>query len=348
MQARFLCAPLALSFLTLPPVDDAGLSFQGEAGRTVKKTFEEESSWTLDEMLQTMNGEDIQQDVPDLDCTNSRTTVVVDTQVKAEEGRLLEAKRKFESVQGSARLAVDAGGFAEQYEYELQSPIEGETALFRWDEKESRYRVSDESGKGREDFNGLSEDMDLRGLLPDEEIEKFDSWEIPAQALVDAMRCGGDKRLAPDGRPDGGYLVLEPAHVMSAAMLSLTELEEADGTVEAMWEDTEDGDVPVAVISLEFEIDATCDAAERVEFLLESMDAEVPGEGMVIDLNLAMKGTGELRWNLGAGHFESLTLEIESAADFDFSWDLDQGGTSFEIAVNATMTGDSSFEARQE
>lgn len=348
MQSRFLCAPLALTFLALPSTDEGALAFRGEEGRTVKKVFEEESNWTLESMVQTMNGEEVDQPVPDLDSSNSRSTIVVDSHVKATDGKLTEYKRTFETIAGTSRLAVDAGGFSEQYEFDLVSDLERSTALFRWDEKGGKFNVTDEEGKSRDDFDGLKADMDLRGLLPEEGVEKFDGWEIPAQSLINALQSGGDKKLGANGRPDGSFLVLEPTHVMSAAMLSLTELVEAEGTVEAMWEDTEEGDDKIAVISLEFEIDASCDAAERVEFLLESMEAEMPGQGVVIDLSLSMKGTGQLSWNLTQGRFESLTIEAESSADFDFSWDIDQGGGDFEIAVNATLTGESSFEARVE
>lgn len=335
--ALLLCAP--------PLGEDAQLLFAPPEDSQVVRTFTETSSFALDSMTQTAAGQEMEQDLPDLDGTNTRHTKVTDQFIKIADGRPVKLKRTFDEIMGETALELSFDGQTEAYEYELESELKGAEALFTWNSEEETYELTDAEGNPRDDFEGLSEDMDLRGLLPEEKVEKFGSWEIAPQVLVDAFRTGGDKLLAPEAKPDGDYFALTPMQVMGASLIGLSDLQEATGEVDATWDDTEKREgTSFALITLEFSISGVADGTERTEFLLDAIGADVTEEDLDVAVEAALEGEAQLVWNLDQNRIESFTLESNNELTVIFSWSQNFGQNSIEVEVEAILTGESQFE----
>ena len=83
---------------------------------------------------------------------------------------------------------------------EISSVLEGESVEFVWNEEEETHDVvlPDSSALEDEDLEGLIEDMDFRGLLPDGEVDEGDEWEIDLLVMLSLFSPGGDTKLIPE------------------------------------------------------------------------------------------------------------------------------------------------------
>jgi hypothetical protein len=220
------------------------------------------------------------------------------------------------------------------------SDLEGQTVIFTWDDEDDEYRVTfPEDDQGDEDLlENLIEDMDLRVLLPDDEVSEGDSWDIPLAGLVDVLSPGGDLKLDID--MDGGMGMSGPPPEMMGNMREMFG-DMLEGQATATFSGTREVDgVTVAVIEIDIEIDT---ARDMSEFLEGVMGDEMP-EGMDftldrVDLEFALEATGELLWNIRAGHLHSLELEGEAAIALDMEMGMDFGGQSMSMEMSMEMSG---------
>lgn len=344
--AALLATPFALLLFASPLALEAGLEFGPEKGSSVTKTFSESTSFTLEEFRQSVDGQEMENETPGLSGENSHTIVVRDTYDELGKARPAKLTRVFEELDGERRLEIDAGT-TEAYEYSVESKLEGEKAVFALDEETSKYIVTDDAGEGREEYKGLEEDMDLRGLLPSGEVEKFGSWEIDPSALVRIFQSGGDMRLGPAEAPDGDFMLLSSTQVLAASLISIGSFTTLEGEVGATWEETkEDGDSSLAVIALELELSAEGDISDKLVRLIDDLGVDSGEDDLAVEISGSFEGSGELVWNLKKNRFESLTIDLSSTMEAVFYWEQDFGGQSAQIEIEAGLSGESQFEAR--
>ncbi|MGB0333376.1 MAG: hypothetical protein ACPGPE_16315, partial [Planctomycetota bacterium] len=82
----------------------------------------------------------------------------------------------------------------------------------------------------------------------------------------------------------------------------------------------------VAVIELEMEVSASADMSDMAA---EAMGGEeLPADMSIdrMDLTLAFEGTGELLWNVAAGHAHSFSLQADLEIGMDMAMGMDMGG----------------------
>jgi len=352
--------PLAALALFAAPLLVSGarrgteISFGVESGSTITKTIEVENEITLDDFQMTMNGQAPPM-VPGMDMTVIATTTieVEDTYSKVEDGRPTLLTRSFETLSGEADVAMELDIMGEiqnqDSSMEMSSVLEGETVEFVWNEEEETHDavLPDGSPLEEEDIDGLIEDMDYRALLPTDEVDEGDEWEIPLIHIQAVLAPGGNTKLIPEEME-------EMTGLGGGDMGDLSDYfnEDCEGEFTATFDGmlkTDDGEV--AVIKFLFELSNAIDLTEKTREAMENMDLpEEVGDMELeyVDIEMEYEGEGVLTWDLKAGHFHSFE------ASGDFTMTMDQGmiinAMGQEMSIEQTMefSGSLSFDASTE
>jgi len=318
------------------------IAFSVEPGSSITKTYETETELTLDNFDMTMNGQEPPM-MPGMDMTvNGVTTFEVeDTYSKVADGRPTMLTRSFDTLTGSSEVAMELDIMGEiqnqDMSMEMSSVLEGESVEFVWNEEEEAHDVvlPDGSALEEEDVEGLVEDMDYRVLLPEDEVDEGDEWEVPLEALHTILAPGGDTKLIPEEMEEMGGFGGGGEMGSSSDYFNEDVEGEFTATFDGMRK-TDDGEV--AVIKFTFELSNAIDLTDQTRESLE--DSELPegvGEMEVehVDIEIAYEGEGELTWNLDAGHFHT----FEASGDFEML--LDQGmiinAMGQEMSIEQTM-----------
>jgi len=315
------------------------ISFGVASGSTLTKTFEVETAFTLDNFDMMMNGQAPPM-VPEMsmDILSVSTMVYEDTYNKVADGRPTSLTRSFETLVGEGEVAmeIDIMGEiqSESQTIEMSSILEGESVKFSWDGDAYEVALSDNSSLEEEDIDGLLEDTDFRSLLPEEEVDEGDEWEIEIGKLQAILAPGGDTKLVPEEMDEEASSMLG-----GGDMGDLNDYfnEDLEGEFVATFDGLEK-DSGLAVIKFTFELSNAVDLTEKTRESLE--DAELPegvGEMEVehVDIEVAYEGEGILLWDLKAGHFQS----FEASGEFEML--MDQGmlieAMGQEMSIEQTM-----------
>jgi len=347
MNVRHLVlGTVSVPLLALSPTREE-LRFSPASDTEVTKTFVIHGNWSSDEVtLDVSDGRDA--DIM-IEAEWTRSVEVTDTYVSASEGRPTELRRTFEEIGDELQyeLEVEADGFefSEAPSGERTSELTGEIVSFTWDDEDESYRVAFVDEDADEDLlENLVEDMDLRALLPEDEVAEGDRWEPDAAAVAALFLPGGDLSFETDVASDG-----TPPEILIAGLAPalLTDLDLLigtldDGEVKAVYSGTreEDGE-RLAVIELEVEFETSRDVSEVMQAMLEPLSEELPGiELERADLEFTFEGEGRLLWNLSAGHVHSFELEGDATATLERTVSLDMGGEVVEIMTLIDLSGE--------
>jgi len=329
------------------------LTFSPAAGSSPTKTFSNSVEFALDDMTMLMNGEENPM-MPqiEMDMAMESTVSVTDTYGSVSRGQPTKLTRTFDeiSTEMDISMVVDAMGQVQEENPtgSGSSDLEGETVVFTWDADDDEYVVSFPEDEGDDDLlENLVEDMDLRALLPKDEVSEGDSWDLPLVSLIDILGPGGDLKL--DFEMDGQEVSGGPPPEM---MVNFREMMgdmlegEATATFAGM---TEVDGARLAVIEIEIEIDTAKDMSELIE---ELMGEEMP-EGMDfnldrVDVEFAYEASGQCLWNVAGGHAHSLSLEGEAVIALDMEINMDFGGQSMAMEMSMEMSGEMATEMETE
>ena len=355
--------PLLLSALTLlaTPLLLSGegrgtkIAFGVEPGTTLTKTFEIEMDLTLDSFDMTMNGQEPPM-MPGMEMTLSSVTSieVEDTYSKVADGRPTLLTRSFETCSGESEMDMEIDVMGEIQEIgaamEISSVLEGESVEFVWNEEEETHDVvlPDGSALEDEDLEGLIEDMDFRGLLPDGEVDEGDEWEIDLIVMLSIFSPGGDTKLIAEQNEEMGEMG------MSGDTGDFSDYfnEDVEGEFTAVFDGIrKSDDLEVAVITFTFELSNAVDLTEKSREALEDSDFPEGINEMEIehvDIEIEYEGEGVLQWNLNDGHFHSFE------ASGDFIMIVDQGilieamGQEMSIEQTLEFSGSLTYEVSAE
>lgn len=329
------------------------LTFSPAAGSSLTKTFSNSVEFALDDMTMLMNGEENPM-MPqiEMDMAMESTVSVTDTYDSISRGKPTKLTRTFDeiSTEMDISMVVDAMGQVQEENPtgSGSSDLEGETVVFTWDADDDEYVVSFPEDEGDDDLlENLVEDMDLRALLPKDEVSEGDSWDLPLVSLIDILGPGGDLKL--DFEMDGQEVSGGPPPEM---MVNFREMMgdmlegEATATFAGM---TEVDGARLAVIEIEIEIDT---AKDMSELIMELMGEELP-EGMDfnldrVDVEFAYEASGQCLWNVAGGHAHSLSLEGEAVIAMDMEINMDFGGQSMAMEMSMEMSGEMATEMETE
>jgi hypothetical protein len=323
----------------------ATIEFAPKAGSSLTKTIVATTSMEMDDMAMTMNGEPSPM-MPDIEMSMEvvNTTTVTDEYVALGDGMPKKLARTFDAVGSELEMDVVINMMGEE---EAQSPngsgtseLEGSTVVFTWNDDDGEYELSFPEGEegDAELLEGLTEDMDFRALLPDGELSEGESYDIDLAGLVDVMAPGGDLKIEMevDGA-DGAAMGPDPA-MMSDFRQFFEDVVEGSATGKFVEMREVDG-VNVAVIELEMEVTASADMADMAADVMGG--EELPAEMSIdrLDLNMSMEGTGELLWNVAAGHVHGLSLQADLEVGMDMAMGMDMGGQSMDLGMEMAMSG---------
>ena len=145
----------------------------------------------------------------------------------------------------------------------------------RWDgrdDDEEKYIVAfAEDGPDEGLLQDLDVDLDLHGILPEDEVDEQDSWEFKASEFGHVLALGGDLHFAD-----------EEVQV------------DLEGTVSCTFKGTKEVDgVTLGVIAVEFDAHGE-----------EELGGVVASSTLAFEFKLA----GELLWNLDSRHIHSFEL----------------------------------------
>lgn len=309
MKTPFLAALLAL----IPAPFDAperratSIAFHPEEGLELSKEFDMSVEVDLDEMTVLVDGEEAALDGMEASMRFEERVVVTDSYVAMGDGRPEKLRRTFDVLTSSE---TSSGSLSEPTEEVGASDLEGETVLFEWDDDEEEFVPSFEDSEADEALlEELEEDMDLRGFLPEDEVEEGDSWEFEAVEMERLLELGGDLGIETAEEEEE-----EEEDDMDRAMDEV--FENLDGTITCTYTgDREEDSRSIATITIAGEFSGSADAEDDSGSVTVTFDLE-----------------GQLDWDLEGGRFVAFELGGDIDIEFEF--------VEEDMTMNMSMDGE--------
>jgi hypothetical protein len=320
-------------------------AFHPEEGVELTKTFETRVELNLDDLSLTADGQDVGEMMGDIEMTltHESSVTVSDEYRSLGEGRPAELLRTFDELESRMAFSAMSQFGGDDQEVPGSSELEGTSVLFTWNEDEEEYEPAFEDGGGDTDLlEGLEEDMDLRALLPDGEVEEGDSWEIELRELESVFAPGGELSITPEDADEGEQEIFE--EIFGDGLENALE-ELLDGSCTATYKGTYEVDeIEVGEIQMALEISSTADLSELLQRIAESIgeqqDVEMPEFVIdLADLSLDFEGEGVLLWNLEDGLLHSFEISGSGDIAFDLSIGVDVEGESHSADVSLELSG---------
>lgn len=353
MNARLSLA-LALALLPLAAAARAPavrIAFAPAEGSSATKTFETKLQLTLDDL--TIEGPAAAAPPRmELSMSSTQRLVVQDDYQKQRPGAPAVLVRTYESV-GADMTAAMTVEILEQTKTSEQSmhgksELEGKRVRFAWNEESAAYDARFEPAIDKPELlEGLAEDLDLRALLPRDEVEIGGEWTIDAKTLVLVLAPGGNLSVVPERANESSLRVGSEMGSLSG-MLAGTLEGEARAKLDSVRE--EDG-ARIAVIRLDLKAKSKSDLTETARKALEDTDLPPEVEGLVLDkleVEYAFEGEGELLWDLTAGRFRSLSISGAASVESDETMTVTVGGKPVKVGQRRALSGQSSLSAKAE
>lgn len=320
----------------LPVMD---LVFKVDEKTKLTKTFVDDASFSTTDFRMEVDGKEIEAEgMPEISISvsNKTSVTVTDEYVKMAEGRPAVLKRTFDKLSGDSTEKVDlpegAPGGDQEKETKRESKLEGQTITFTWDAKEEEYTASypeDNKDGDPELIEDLTEDMDLRGFLPEKSVKEGDSWELAGRVIFENVGIpGGDMHIdAEDEEKDEG-----PS--MSAQMLENCE---GKGTATFVEEREVDGK-KLAVIKITGEVKSNGSVPIK-------MPEGAPEGERNRKIEVGYECEGELLWDPAANHFVSCELASKLKMTMRMSMEVEAPDGQHTIDQVFEFEGEAKFTA---
>jgi hypothetical protein len=352
IQNRFLLSAVLLVPALLPNhVSPDRIRFAPTEGSSVTKTFENKAEFTLQNMSLTINGQD-SPTKPEMEMTitSNQKVVVSDEYVSNRDGAPKKLRRSYDELGSTVSIAMKMAMMGNSQNKDQsstgESELQGKKVLFTWDPDKSEYHKTFEPALDKDSLlKDLEEDMDLRILLPKEEVKEGASWEIEdVKAFASVLAPGGNLSIVPKdmgseemsmGMPGMGSMGdwLRGA-LEGSAKATFTGVREVDGA-------------KMAVIKVEAKITVSKDMTDIVQDAMKK--AKLPPEAgdlsidhMDVDYKLDAEGT--LMWDIAAGHAHSFEMSGPSHANMDMAMKLSPGGQKMSLEYGMELSGTTSLK----
>lgn len=320
-----LAAPLLLAFAL--PSDD--VSFHPKAGSQVKKKLEVTIELKPESLELSLNGDPM----PDGDIDGLDESLLIELAigvtekfVETKDGRPTDLLRTFDELS----LSTKAG--SERDDAPDFDRLEGKTVRFHWKDEGDTYERSFHESEGDDVLLlNLSDDMDLRALLPGKNVAEGDTWEVPGAKLLPLFLPGG---LPGEIATDEGAGPLRAAlEEVQGGLLKLVE----DGKVTCKYAGARDeGGTRVAEIHFTLAGRGDVDLSKAFESLAQ--DEEVKPE-VEATASVELDGEGKILWDLAAGRVHAFEMRLESKIDLDVTAEAEVEGETFQFGVEGKITG---------
>ncbi len=333
MKLPILLAGVAglVGIAALTPATD--LTFHPKESTTLTKNYSISVGFELDDLVLTMNGEEMDPAMMGIDLDEASGSVAAslsftDEYVSMDGATTKELKRTFAGM--TAEFETGAG----ESDSKTNDDLEGESIVFKLDEESGEYSLTDDEGEEvEEEMQIMSVNTDLTIFLPAGPVEKDASWTIEGKDLLGVFVPGIniDKAMAKiDEEAANNDAPFTPSDFLDF----MGEL----GSIECTYEGTKEVDgVTLQVISLVPTLETTIDLTDTIASIIEEA-----AQGQEIDatasITLEGTGSGELLWDAEAGHFRDYTLNIEISTLIDASGEA-QGMAGAAEVETTTVVG---------
>jgi len=306
--------------------DEVALRFAPDEDTVLVRTFDAEASYRLSSLIYAIEGEELDtgEELADVRMEFQEHVQVRDTLGASADGRPETLVRTFEEL--SQETSWSAG--EETSATTSSSPFEGRRVRFTWDDEDERHtaEAADDEELEAELAALLDEDMDLRLVLPEDEVGVGDSWDVDVRLYLAFMWPGGlvewqegEEEASAEDRARNRQTI---ENLTGEGRATLSEVLEEDGR-------------RIAVIALELEIET------ELEF-----EQEQGEETVTITTKIERTLAGELRWDLEAGHALSAELEGEAARETTRSGEVEnEEGQTFTLSETERHEGTLRYRA---
>ncbi|MEO1698238.1 MAG: hypothetical protein AAFU73_13145 [Planctomycetota bacterium] len=333
-----LLVPAALA--TLPQgtqTADGLLRFAPKPGTTITKTFVTTSTLELDSMEMSVGGNQMPMS-PEMTVTSKQSLTVTDEYGALQGDTLKKLTRTFDSISADSDTEMTMMGQNQATTTDGSSDLEGRSVTFDWNADTEEHDVSFAEGEDGDDelLDGLVLDLDLRGLLPTEELGIGDVYDIDPRALADVLAPGGDLHMDIESEGQAGGM---PGGSDGLGDLRSFFKDSVEGDFTGKLKEVREADgARIAVVELKIDVVTNADLTELMQDLGNQGDlppgVELEVKKQVIDF--AYEGGGTLLWNVDAGHLVGLEIEATNSIDMDNSMAV-QGQT---MDMTMSMSGE--------
>jgi hypothetical protein len=339
--------PVALLVPTLLSSHVPGdrIRFAPSEGSSVTKTFENKAEFTLQNMTLTMNGQDSPaKPEMEMTITSTQKVVITDDYLTNRDGAPKKLRRSFDELGNNVAIAMKMAMMGQTQNKDQsttgESELQGKKVVFTWDADKGEYKKAFDPALDKDALlKDLEEDMDLRVLLPKEEVKEGASWDIEdVKMLASVLAPGGNLSIVPKemaaedmmGMPGMGSMGdwLRGA-LEGTAKATFTGLREVDGA-------------KMAVIKVELKISVSKDMTDIVQDAMKK--AKLPpeaGEMTVdhMDVDYKLEAEGTLVWDIAGGHAHSFDMSGPSHVNMDMAMKISPGGQKMSIEYGMELSG---------
>jgi hypothetical protein len=214
------------------------------------------------------------------------------------DGRPTVFRRHYDRIELEAQASQPSPSGPMSDLLEAQSSLAGKSVVFTWQDDLGEYgRYYDVEEAAEEHLPRLAVDVNLACLLPGREVAPGDEWSIPPAALRDVLGYGGELELV-FGR--SGSILLARA-LMFGVGGSLWHVFEgqSEGGATARFEEVREIDGRrTAVVHLDLDVRFAVDQTELMRQKRNAVELTGKIDIQRATLDLALKGGGELLWDL--------------------------------------------------
>ncbi len=318
-------------------------TFAPADGTTLSKTFTMTMSMVMDEMSMLMNGNPLPMELDmQMDITSEQEFQIVDRYVAVAEGRPTRLQRTFRSLESGGTSRVDMGEMgSEESDSNATSALEGKAVVFTWDDGDYDVRWAEGHDGDAELLDGLTEDMDFRTLLPGREVSEGDTWTIAPNDLIPVLAPGGNLGFKADGMDSMG---------MGGMDMSLPEMiGELRGRASGEFMGVREiGGRRVAVMRLLVDVEGANDLTSKMQEMMA--DQEMPMGGTMVveaaDIELTLRGEGELHWDLAGNHFHAFEFKGEMTTAMDTAMSMSMMGDTMNMEQSMRFSADLVMKAQ--
>ncbi|MFT4648974.1 MAG: hypothetical protein ACI9X4_002208 [Glaciecola sp.] len=315
----------------LTPATD--LTFSPAESTTLTKNFSVSVDFALDDLVLTMNGNEMDPGIMGIDLDDASGEVsaslsFTDEYVAMKGSQATELKRTFSSMTAEYQTGSGESGS------ENNDEVEGKTIVFKMDAESGEYSMTDEEGEELEEgMEMMSIDTDLTIFLPAGPVEVDSSWTVEGKDLLGILVPGIniDKAMAKiDEEAANNDAPFAPSDFM--------DFMEELGSIECTYNGTKEIDgVTLQVISLVPTMDKTIDLTDT---LADIIDEASGGQEMEISMSVTLEGTGsgQILWDASTGHFRDYTMDMQISALMDGSGSAQgqSGSAEVETTINVS------------
>jgi hypothetical protein len=330
------------------------IRFAPSEGSSATKTFENKAEFTLDHISIRMNGQESPMQ-PEMEMTINSTqkVVVTDVYVANREGAPKKLRRSYDDLGSDVSVAfkMEMMGQTKNQDQNIkgESELQGKKVVFTWDDEKGEYKKAFDPAADKDALlKDLEEDMDVRALLPKEDVKEGAEWDIDVKKLATILAPGGNLSIVPKEMADDEKSMGMPGMGSMSDWLRGSLEGSAKGTFVGLRE--VDG-VKMAVIKLEAKITVSKDMTEVVEEAMKH--AKLPPEAGNpsidhVDIDYKLEAEGELLWDLAAGRAHAFTMSGPSHANMDIAMKIDAGGQNMSIEQSMEMSGTTGLSLKVE